>query len=265
MGPESSRQSIGHWALIAYSLVLLTFLLLPLVVIVALSFSPSRFFVFPPTGFSLRWYQALTAGPKWRDALANSLIVGIGASVLATALGLFAAWGLAEVRSRIANLVTGWLIMPMAIPIVIVAVALFISYSRLGFTGSRVPLILAHAALGLPFVLIAVSATLKGFNRNLVRAAESLGASPLQAFRTVTVPAVLPGILTGALFAFAVSFDEVIVALFLSSAQQHTLPVEVFSGTRESITPTVTAAATLLMLVSAVLLLLVELLRARSP
>jgi putative spermidine/putrescine transport system permease protein len=127
-----------------------------------------------------------------------------------------------------------------------------------------VALVIAHAALGLPFVLIAVSATLKGFNRNLVRAAESLGASPLQAFRTVTVPAVLPGILTGALFAFAVSFDEVIIALFLSSAQQHTLPVEVFSGTRESITPTVTAAATLLMLVSAVLLLLVELLRDRT-
>src|SRR5262245_15107685 len=109
MGPGSSRQSIGHWALIAYSLALLAFLLLPLVVIVALSFSPLRFFVFPPTGFSLRWYQALTAGPKWRDALANSLIVGIGASALATALGLLAAWGLAEVRSRIASLVTGWL------------------------------------------------------------------------------------------------------------------------------------------------------------
>jgi putative spermidine/putrescine transport system permease protein len=264
MVPGNSRQPTGHWMLVVYSMGLLAFLVLPLVVIVALSFSPSRFFVFPPTGFSLRWYQALIAGPKWRDALGNSLIVGIGASAIATGLGLLAAWGLSEVRSRIASFVTGWLIMPMAIPIVIVAVALFITYSRLGLAGSRVALVIAHAALGLPFVLIAVSATLKGFNRNLVRAAESLGASPLQAFRTVTVPAVLPGILTGALFAFAVSFDEVIIALFLSSAQQHTLPVEVFSGTRESITPTVTAAATLLMLVSAVLLLLVELLRDRT-
>jgi putative spermidine/putrescine transport system permease protein len=260
----SARQPIGHWGLVAYSLALLAFLLLPLVVIVALSFSPSRFFVFPPTGFSLRWYQALVAGPKWRDALVNSLIVGTGASVLATVLGLFASWGLSEMRSRIVGAITAWLVMPMAVPIVIVAVALFITYSRLGFAGSRLALIFAHAALGLPFVVIAVSATLKGFNRNLVRAAESLGASPLQAFRTVTVPAVLPGILTGALFAFAVSFDEVIIALFLSSAQQHTLPVEVFSGTRESITPTVTAAGSLLMLVSAILLVLVELLRARS-
>jgi putative spermidine/putrescine transport system permease protein len=149
----------------------------------------------------------------------------------------------------------------MAIPIVIVAVACFITYSRFGLAGSRLGLIIAHSALGLPFVVIAVTATLRGFNRNLSRAAQSLGASPAQAFRTITVPAVMPGILTGALFAFAISFDEVVVALFLSSAQQHTLPVEVFSGTRESISPTITAAASLLMLVSVMFLVLGERLR----
>jgi len=249
------------WPLTLYCLLVMAFLVLPLLVVIALSFSPSRFFVFPPTGLSLRWYGDLMSAPKWRDAALDSLIVGLGASLLSTALGLLAAWGLSETRSRWAGLVTGWLVLPMGVPVVVVAVASFITYSQYGLASTRLGLILAHAALGLPFVTIAVTATLRGFNRNLVRAAESLGASPFQAFRTVTMPVVMPGILTGAIFAFAVSFDEVIVALFQSSPQLHTLPVEIFSGTRESISPTVTAAATLLMVISTMFLLLVERLR----
>lgn len=246
------------WPLTVYCLLVMAFLVLPLLIVIALSFSPSRFFVFPPTGLSLRWYGELMSAPKWRDAALNSLVVGLGASLLSTTLGLLAAWGLSETRSRWAGLVTGWLVLPMGVPIVVVAVASFITYSQYGLASTRLGLILAHAALGLPFVTIAVTATLRGFNRNLVRAAESLGASPLQAFRTVTMPVVMPGILTGAIFAFAVSFDEVIVALFQSNPQLHTLPVEIFSGTRESISPAVTAAATLLMVISTVFLLLVE-------
>lgn len=249
------------WPLTLYCLLVMAFLVLPLLVVIALSFSPSRFFVFPPTGVSLRWYGELISAPKWRDAALNSLIVGLGASLLSTTLGLLAAWGLSETRSRWAGLVTGWLVLPMGVPIVVVAVASFITYSQYGLASTRLGLILAHAALGLPFVTIAVTATLRGFNRNLVRAAESLGASPLQAFRTVTMPVVMPGILTGAIFAFAVSFDEVIVALFQSNPQLHTLPVEIFSGTRESISPAVTAAAALLMVISTIFLLLVERLR----
>lgn len=249
------------WPLTLYCLLVMAFLVLPLLVVIALSFSPSRFFVFPPTGVSLRWYGELFSAPKWRDAALNSLVVGLGASLLSTTLGLLAAWGLSETRSRWAGLVTGWLVLPMGVPIVVVAVASFITYSQYGLASTRLGLILAHAALGLPFVTIAVTATLRGFNRNLVRAAESLGASPLQAFRTVTMPVVMPGILTGAIFAFAVSFDEVIVALFQSNPQLHTLPVEIFSGTRESISPAVTAAAALLMVISTIFLLLVERLR----
>lgn len=249
------------WPLTLYCLLVMAFLVLPLLIVIALSFSPSRFFVFPPTGLSLRWYGELMSAPKWRDAALNSLVVGLGASLLSTTLGLLAAWGLSETRSRWAGLVTGWLVLPMGVPIVVVAVASFITYSQYGLASTRLGLILAHAALGLPFVTIAVTATLRGFNRNLVRAAESLGASPLQAFRTVTMPVVMPGILTGAIFAFAVSFDEVIVALFQSNPQLHTLPVEIFSGTRESISPAVTAAATLLMVISTIFLLLVERLR----
>ena len=245
--------------------LVLAFLVLPLVVVIALSFSPSRFFVFPPSGVSLRWYADLMSAPKWREAAFNSLIVGLGASFVATSLGLLAAWGLSEAKSRWANVATAWLVLPMGVPIVVVAVASFITYSQFGLASTRLGLILAHAALGLPFVTIAVTATLRGFNRNLVRAAESLGASPFAAFRTVTIPVVMPGILTGAIFAFAVSFDEVIVALFQATPQLHTLPVEIFSGTRESITPTVTAAATVLMVVSILLLILVEKLRKLKP
>ena len=177
---------------------------------------PRAFLFFHQTGFSLRWYAEMLNGVKWRNALMNSLVVGTGASAIATTLGLLAAWGLSESKPRVVSFVTAWLLLPMAVPIVIVAVACFITYSRFGLAGSRLGLIIAHAALGLPFVVITVSATLKGFNRNLSRAAQSLGASPAQAFRTITVPAVMPGILTGALFAFAISFDEVVVALFLS-------------------------------------------------
>ncbi|WP_348647248.1 ABC transporter permease [Aestuariivirga sp. YIM B02566] len=244
--------------------LVLAFLVLPLVIVIALSFSPSRFFVFPPSGVSLRWYVDLVSAPKWREAAFNSLIVGLGASFVATAVGLLAAWGLSEAKSRWANVATAWLVLPMGVPIVVVAVASFITYSQYGLASTRLGLILAHAALGLPFVTIAVTATLRGFNRNLVRAAESLGASPFAAFRTVTIPVVMPGILTGAIFAFAVSFDEVIVALFQATPQLHTLPVEIFSGTRESITPTVTAAATVLMVISILLLVLVERLRKLS-
>ena len=244
--------------------LVLAFLVLPLIVVIALSFSPSRFFVFPPSGVSLRWYADLMSAPKWREAAFNSLIVGLGASLVATSVGLLAAWGLSEAKSRWANVATAWLVLPMGVPIVVVAVASFITYSQYGLASTRLGLILAHAALGLPFVTIAVTATLRGFNRNLVRAAESLGASPFAAFRTVTIPVVMPGILTGAIFAFAVSFDEVIVALFQATPQLHTLPVEIFSGTRESITPTVTAAATVLMVISILLLVLVERLRKLS-
>jgi putative spermidine/putrescine transport system permease protein len=244
--------------------LVLAFLVLPLVIVIALSFSPSRFFVFPPSGVSLRWYADLMSAPKWREAAFNSLIVGLGASFVATSVGLLAAWGLSEAKSRWANVATAWLVLPMGVPIVVVAVASFITYSQYGLASTRLGLILAHAALGLPFVTIAVTATLRGFNRNLVRAAESLGASPFAAFRTVTIPVVMPGILTGAIFAFAVSFDEVIVALFQATPQLHTLPVEIFSGTRESITPTVTAAATVLMVISILLLVLVERLRKLS-
>lgn len=249
---------------LGFCLCVLLFLLLPMAVIIPLSFSPSRFFVFPPTGFSTRWYVDFFTNPIWTQSLYNSLFVSVSAAAIATVLGTLAAWGLADMKSRWAGFLTAMLIAPMAIPIVVVAVSCFLFYSQIGMTDGFMGLIVAQAALGLPFVVIAVTATLKGFNRNLVRAAESLGASPLYAFRTVTVPVILPGVLSGALFAFAVSFDEVIVAVFLTAARQRTLPVQIFSGTSDSITPTITAAATILMLISLLLIVVVQRLTGRN-
>ena len=253
-----SRGRLGRGIFYCFCVAVLLFLILPLLVVIPLSFSPSRFFVFPPSGFSGRWYIDFATNPVWVRALQNSLLVSVCAALVATLLGTLAAWGLSASRSRWAGLAMALLIAPMAIPIVVIAVSCFLFYSSLGLSGTYVGLIIAHAALGLPFVVIAVSATLKGFNHNLLRAAESLGSPPLRAFVTVAVPVIFPGVLSGALFAFAVSFDEAIVALFLTSPLQRTLPVQIFSGMRESITPTITAAATILMGVSVLLMVIVQ-------
>lgn len=156
------------------------------------------------------------------------------------------------------------LVMPLAIPVVIVAVATFYFFASLGLVGTYAGIVLAHTVLALPFVVVTVSATLQGFDPNLVRAAASLGASPFLAFRTVTLPIIAPGVVSGALFAFVTSFDELVVAIFLSSPQQRTLPRQIFSGVSENISPTITAAAVVLLVVSVALMGVMELLRRRS-
>lgn len=245
---------------LVYCAIVILFLLVPILIVVPMSFNPSSFFMFPPSGVSLRWYVDFFSNPVWLGAVKNSLIISGCATVLATALGTLAALGLVELNRRWRPLVISLLVMPLAVPIVIVAVACFYFYTLLDLVGTYLGLVLAHASLGLPFVLIAVTATLQGFDRNLVRAAQNLGAGPWRAFFRVTMPLIAPGIFTGAVFAFAISFDEVVIAQFLASPEQRTLPVQIFSGTRHSIVPTVTAAASLLILLS--LCLMVTALRA---
>jgi putative spermidine/putrescine transport system permease protein len=166
--------------------------------------------------------------------------------------------------SFLVYLVMSLLISPMVVPVVIVGVASYLFFAPLGLGNSYLSLIVVHAVLGVPFVIITVSATLQGFNYNLVRAAASLGASPLTAFRRVTLPLIAPGVISGALFAFATSFDEVVVTLFLAGPEQTTLPRQMFSGIRENLSPTIAAAATLLIGFSILLLLTLEWLRGRS-
>ncbi|WP_027909742.1 ABC transporter permease [Pseudomonas sp. URMO17WK12:I4] len=244
--------------------LVLLFLVLPILVIVPLSFNSGTFLIYPMQGFSMRWYEDFFGSAGWMRALKNSMIIAPAATVLAMVLGTLAAIGLTRSEFRGKALLMSLLISPMVVPVVIVGVASYLFFAPLGLANGYLSLIVVHAVLGVPFVIITVSATLQGFNYNLVRAAASLGASPITAFRRVTLPLIAPGVISGALFAFATSFDEVVVTLFLAGPEQVTLPRQMFSGIRENLSPTIAAAATLLIGFSVLLLLVLEWLRGRS-
>lgn len=252
------------WILWVSAGLVLFFLMAPILAIIPLSFNSGQFLTYPLDGFSLRWYEDFITTERWMRSLTNSLIVGISATLLATTLGTLAALGLARARFPGKGLVMAVLLSPMIVPLVITAVGFYLFFAPLGLVASYPGLIMAHTALASPFVVITVSATLQGFDVILARAAASLGAPPLTAFRRVTLPLIAPGVISGALFAFAISFDEVVVVLFVAGPEQRTLPREMFSGIRENISPTITAVATILIVVSVVLLATMELLRRRN-
>ena len=254
---------LGWWALRATCVGVLLFLLLPILVIIPLSFSESSFLVYPIPGWSLKWYQNLFTSAEWARAAKNSFIVAPAATVIATVLGTLAAVGLARTDFPFKGLLMSLLIAPMVVPIVVVGVSTYLFFAPLGLADSYAGLIIVHAALGAPFVLTTVLATLQGFNHNLVRASLSLGATPLATFFRITLPVIAPGVISGALFAFATSFDEVVVTLFLAGPEQVTLPRQMFTGIRENITPTIAAVATLLIIFTTSLLLVLEWLRGR--
>jgi putative spermidine/putrescine transport system permease protein len=255
---------LGWWALRVACACVLLFLLLPILVIIPLSFSDSSFLVYPIPGWSLKWYDNLFTSPEWSRAAKNSFIVAPCATLIATVLGTLAAVGLARTNFAFKGLLMSLLIAPMVVPIIVVAVSTYLFFAPLGLADSYAGLIIVHAALGAPFVLTTVLATLQGFNHNLVRASQSLGAAPLSTFFRITLPLIAPGVISGALFAFATSFDEVVVTLFLAGPQQVTLPRQMFTGIRENITPTIAAVATLLILFTTALLLALEWLRGRQ-
>jgi putative spermidine/putrescine transport system permease protein len=261
-------QSLGErawfFALRSFNALVLLFLVLPILVIVPLSFSDSSFLSYPMPGVSLRWYHNLLESEEWMRAAQNSFIVAPAATIVATVLGTLAAVGLNKADFRGKALVMAVLISPMVVPVVVVGVGVYIFFAQIGLSETYTGLILAHAALGAPFVVTTVSATLQGFNHNLVRASLSLGASPLTTFFRVTLPVIAPGLISGALFAFATSFDEVVITLFVAGPSQSTLPRQMFSGIRENISPTIAALATILIIFSTCLLLALEWLRGRN-
>lgn len=260
----SPVERIWYYSLRTLCGLILLFLILPVLVIIPLSFNSGTFLVYPLQGFSLRWYEEFFTASEWLRALKNSLIIAPAATLLAMTFGTLASIGLTRGEFRGKALLMGILISPMVVPVVIVAVASYLFFAPLGLGNSYLSLILVHAVLGVPFVIITVTATLQGFNHNLVRAAASLGAPPLTAFFRVTLPLIAPGVISGALFAFATSFDEVVVTLFLAGPEQATIPRQMFSGIRENLSPTIAAAATLLIGFSVVMLLTLEWLRGRS-
>ena len=275
MGPlppyASTPERIWRYGFRVICGLIFFFLIFPLIVVVPLSFNAVPFFSFTrdmltldPAGYSLRWYEDFFTNLNWQGAVRNSIIIAFFATVISTTLGTVAALGLSRPNIPMRTLLMSILISPMIVPLIISAAGMFFFYSRIGLQGTHLGVILAHAALGTPFVVITVTATMVGFDNSLLRAAASLGASPITTFFKVIVPLILPGVISGALFAFITSFDEVVVVLFVGSFRQRTIPWQMFSGIREQISPTILAVATILVLVSIVLLVTVELLRRRS-
>lgn len=264
-------ERVWHYAFRILCGAVFVFLVAPILVMVPLSFNAQPYFTFTPEmlaldpdAFSLRWYRDILDNEQWLHSMKNSFIVGIAATLLATGLGTLAALGLSRTDMPFRSAIMGLLLSPMIVPLIITAAGLFFFYSSIGLAQTYLGLILAHTALGTPFVVITVTATLSGFDRNLMRASANLGASPARTFFKVVLPLISPGVISGALFAFVTSFDEVVVALFLAGFEQRTIPRQMWAGIREQISPTILAVATILVLLSVLLLAAMELLRRRS-
>ena len=267
----TSGQVLWHYGFRVLCGAIFVFLITPILVVMPLSFNAENFFTFTPemlafdpAGYSLRHYRDFFNSSDWQQALRNSLIIAPLATILSVTFGTLAAIGLSSEHVPFRRAIMAILISPMIVPLIISAAGMYFFYSRIGLQGTLLGVILAHAALGIPFVIITVTATLVGFDRSLTRAAANMGANPVTTFFKVQMPLILPGVISGGLFAFITSFDEVVVVIFVGSANQQTLPWQMFTGLREQISPTILAVATILVGISILLLSTVELLRRRS-
>ena len=263
----TTSEKLSYYALRMFVGLVLLFLIAPILAIMPLSFNSESFFTYPMPGFSLKWYfgeDGFFVNERWLSALKLSVIVALATTFLATCIGTLAALGLSRANLPGRALIMAVLISPMIVPVIISAIGLFFFYALSGLNGTVIGIILAHTALATPFVVITVTATLASFDRTLMRAGASCGAPPHTVFFKVVMPLILPGIISGALFAFVISFDEVIVILFIGGPEQRTLPRQMFAGIREQISPTITAAASVLIVFSTAMLVTVELLRRRS-
>lgn len=269
-----SGASGGWWWRLTYRLLcgaIYLFLCLPILVIVPMSFNAEAYFTFTramltlqPEGYSLRWYAAFLNDPAWMAALRNSLYIAGLTTVLSVSLGTLAAVGLSRANTPWRSTIMAIMISPLIVPVIITGAGVFFFYSSLGMTGTFTGIVLSHTVLATPFVVLTITATLAGFDRELMAASASLGASSRTTFFRIVVPLIRPGIISGAFFAFIVSFDEVVVVLFLAGSEQQTVPRQMWSGIRDTMQPTILAVASMLLLLSLLLLLFIEGLRRRS-
>ena len=250
--------------LVALGAMTVFFLVAPTLVVVPMSFTASNALTFPPEGLSTRWYEKMLTDPQWRTGFANSFQVAFTTAIVATILGTLAALGTVRGRFPGRSAVQGIILSPLIVPVIIIAIGMFSLFVRWKIAGSLVGLVLAHTALAVPFVVVNVATSLRTVDRNLELAAQSLGAGPVRTFRRITLPIILPGVLAGGLFAFITSWDEVVVAIFLTSARFRTLPVEMWEQVRQVVDPTVAAVATTLLAVTTTLLVLIFVVR-RQP
>ena len=264
---------IWHYVYLTICAAVFFFLIAPLFVIFPLSFNAEEFLVFSdgmkrldPDAFSLRWYKDMIYGTKnpWGLATKNSFIIATFATIGSVILGTVAALGLSSRHMPYKGLIMAVLISPMIVPLIISGVAIFFFMAKAGLAATHLGIILAHIILGTPFVVITVTATLSGFDHSVTRAAASLGSNPVNTFMKITLPLILPGVISGGLFAFVTSFDEVVVVLFLAGLENTTIPIQMWTGLREQLSPTILAVATCLIILSTLILVTAELLRRRS-
>jgi putative spermidine/putrescine transport system permease protein len=264
---------IWHYTYLTFCGLVFFFLIAPLFVILPLSFNAEQYIHFSakmlaldPEGFSLRWYEDMIYGTKnpWGLATKNSLIIAFFATIGSTILGTVAALGLSSRHMPYKAAFMALLISPMIVPLIISGTAIFFFMAKVGLAATHTGIVLSHIILGTPFVVITVTATLTGFDHSVTRAAASLGSNPVNTFMKITLPLIMPGVISGALFAFVTSFDEVVVVLFLAGLENTTIPIQMWVGLREQLSPTIMAVATCLIIMSTLILVSAELLRRRS-
>ena len=264
---------IWHYTYLTFCGLVFFFLIAPLFVILPLSFNAEQYIHFSakmlaldPEGFSLRWYEDMIFGTKnpWGLATKNSLIIAFFATIGSTILGTVAALGLSSRHMPYKAAIMALLISPMIVPLIISGTAIFFFMAKVGLAATHTGIVLSHIILGTPFVVITVTATLSGFDHSVTRAAASLGSNPVNTFMKITLPLIMPGVISGALFAFVTSFDEVVVVLFLAGLENTTIPIQMWVGLREQLSPTIMAVATCLIVLSTLILVTAELLRRRS-
>ncbi len=264
---------IWHYTYLFFCGLVFFFLIAPLFVILPLSFNAEQYIHFSakmlaldPEGFSLRWYEDMIYGTKnpWGLATKNSLIIAFFATIGSTVLGTVAALGLSSRYMPYKAAFMALLISPMIVPLIISGTAIFFFMAKVGLAATHTGIVLSHIILGTPFVVITVTATLTGFDHSVTRAAASLGSNPVNTFMKITLPLIMPGVISGALFAFVTSFDEVVVVLFLAGLENTTIPIQMWVGLREQLSPTIMAVATCLIIMSTLILVSAELLRRRS-
>ena len=253
-----------RWLYYLICTAVLAFLLVPIAAVIPLSFSSGSFLTYPLPGVSLRWYVEVFSGNKWLGALGNSLYVGASAAALSVLLGTLASLGLVRHRAWWVDSLKLVLLSPMIVPVILIAVASYFFLAPLSLTSSFAGLIVAHTVIAVPFVVVPVLTALELMDPNLARAAAACGAGPLTTFLRVTLPTITPAMASGALFAFAASFDDVVIALLVAGPDQRTLPREMFSGLRDSMTPALTAVATVMIVFSTTLFLLMQMVQRRA-
>jgi putative spermidine/putrescine transport system permease protein len=251
------------WPLWVVSGAAILFLIAPVLLLIPMSLGSAEIIEFPPSKIGIDQYRKFFNHPAWQTAVLNSLQVAVGTSIVSTTIGLLASLALVWGRFKGKGFINAFILSPMIVPLIVMALAFYISLSKLGMLGTKLGLILAYTPLTLPFSVLPISATLRGFDRSLEHAALNLGASRFQTFIRITFPIIRPGILTGAIFAFMIAFDEVVIALFICGSTAVTLPKKMWDVIRYEIEPMLPAISTLLLLLAVVILVLIGVLQKR--